>query len=142
MKAHAFSRHRIFNTFATRIRTVLLLFSKFDMVAALGIGKRFCRRSSVRQKRASSLLISYDLVRDRRTSSSSTALGLPAPWMRDGDSGHELRQALLELDADALGSNRASPSPSPTARRGLGLVIIVVSAAVVLLAGLENLKSI
>lgn len=62
----------------------------------------------------------------------------PIPRVRDGYGGHELRQTLLELDADALGANRASSRPASTTRRGFRLVVVVL-AAVILLSGLENL---
>lgn len=60
--------------------------------------------------------------------------------MGDGDGGHELRQALLELYADALGADRA---PSGTAAAAGGrferVLVVVVAVFPAVLAHLEDL---
>lgn len=61
--------------------------------------------------------------------------------MGDGDGGHELGEALLELDADALGADGASAGPTPTACwRFEGVVVVVIVVLTILLAGLEYLR--
>lgn len=61
------------------------------------------------------------------------------PGVGDGDGGHELRQALLELDADALGADSASPRTSAAAGGRFERVLVVIVVFPALLAHLENL---
>ena len=61
------------------------------------------------------------------------------PGVGDGDGGHELRQALLELDADALGADRAPPRTAATASGRFERVLVIVVFPA-LLTHLENLS--